>query len=45
MMSTCMLETCKGLNGTCYIKELCVSFVAYQKLYRDARSAKYIKKT
>ena len=24
-----------------YVKELCVKLVTYQKLYRDARSAKY----
>ena len=26
-----------------YIKELCVKLITYQKLYRDARSAKYKK--
>ena len=42
MMSTCLLETCRGLKETCYIKELCVKLVTCQKLYGDARSAKYI---
>ena len=41
MMSTCFLETCRGLKGKHYIKELCVKLVIYKKLYRDAPSAKY----
>jgi hypothetical protein len=41
MMSTCLLETRRGLKKTYYIKELCVKLVTYQKLYRDAQSAKY----
>ena len=44
MMSTCFLETCKELKYRYYIKELCVKLVTCQKLYRDARSAKYKKK-
>ena len=42
-MSTCWPETCRGLKLTYCIKELCVKFVTYQKLYQDARSAKYKK--
>jgi len=41
MMSTCLLETCRGLKQTYYIKEFCVKLVTYQKIYQDARSAKY----
>jgi len=43
MVSTRLLETCRGLKETYYIKEMCVKLVTYQKLYRDARSAKYKK--
>ena len=31
MMSTCLLETCRGLKWTYYMKELCVKLVTYQK--------------
>ena len=41
MMSTCLLETCRGLKWTYYIKGLCVKLVTYQKLCRDAWSVKY----
>ena len=41
MMNTCLLETCRGLKYTYYIKELCVHLVTYQRLYQEARSAKY----
>ena len=32
IMSTCLLETCRGLKYTYYIKELYVKLVTYQKL-------------
>jgi len=32
MMSTCLLETCRGLKYTYYIKEMCVNLVTYRKL-------------
>ena len=41
MISTCLLETCRRLKKSYYIKELCVKLVTHQKLHRDARSAKY----
>jgi hypothetical protein len=34
MMSMCLLETCRGLKQTYYIKELCVKLVTYQKFGR-----------
>jgi len=30
-MSTCLLETCRGLKWTYYIEELCIKLVTYQK--------------
>jgi len=33
MMSMCLLETCRGLKYTYYIKELFVKLVTYQKLF------------
>ena len=31
MMSTRLLETCRGLKETHFVKELCVKLVTYQK--------------
>ena len=32
MKTRCLLETCKGLKQTYYIKEMCVKLVTYQEL-------------